>query len=676
MGVDSPDRVSTQSGAVFLSYASQDAEPAQKIAEALRAAGIEVWFDKSELRGGDVWDQKIRQQIRDCRLFVPIISAHSEARLEGYFRREWKLAADRTEDMASKVAFLVPVVIDDIPGASAEVPERFRQVQWTRLPDGEATPGFVALVRTLLIPPSGGGAALPSPPTLGVRSTVPHEVASPGWHVSRRVPLIVVACAFLIATAAYVAHRFSHGTGASPASATTSAVLADKSIAVLPFVDMSEKHDQEYFGDGMAEEILGELAKVPNLRVISRTSSFQYKDKSMDVRQIGAAIGARYVVEGTVRRAGDRVRITAQLVDASDGSERWAEQYDRDFNDVLKVQDEIAAALARALEVSVAATERGSHTTLRSSPAYEAYLRARLASDRFDQQGFEDAAEYYREALRLDPEFARAASALAMLQVQIGVWGYQPPATAFAEVRKSAQRAAQLDPSLAEPHAALAFVHILYDWDWKAADQEIALARTLESHDKSTDFAAAQLAQARGDWGEARRQIDAALAVDPLVASYLYIKGEVLLAAGRYDEAETSVRRALKISPGYNWLRYLLARILVLRGRPADALAVARDEPDPEARLFSLAIALYASGRRAEADSALKTFTTQAADWPFGIAAVHAFRGEADDAFLSLDRAYSERDVDLAFIRSHPEFATIAKDRRYPSFLRKMKLLE
>src|SRR5215472_1346799 len=144
--------MSTASRAVFLSYASEDAPPAQRIADALRSAGVEVWFDREELRGGDAWDQKIRQQIRDCRLFVPIISANTEARLEGYFRREWKLAVDRTEDMAGKVTFLLPIVIDDTPNATAEVPERFRHVQWTRLKGGEATPAFVGLVTKLLTP--------------------------------------------------------------------------------------------------------------------------------------------------------------------------------------------------------------------------------------------------------------------------------------------------------------------------------------------------------------------------------------------------------------------------------------------------------------------------------------------------------------------------------------------
>jgi tetratricopeptide (TPR) repeat protein len=314
--------------------------------------------------------------------------------------------------------------------------------------------------------------------------------------------------------------------------------------------------------------------------------------------------------------------------------------------------------------------------TLRVPAAYDAYLRARKSNDRFDQTGFEEAVGYYREALRLDPDFAPAASALAMVQVQIGIWGYQPLSVAFGELRKAAERAIRLDPSLAEPHAALAFAYIINDWDWAAAEREIARAQALESHDLSTEFAAATLAEVRGNWGEAQRHLESALTLDPLRANLLYVRGEVMLAAGHAEDAEASVRRALQISPGYNWLRYLLARILVARGHPADALAVSQDEPDPEARLYGLALAHFASGHRSDADHALQTLVAQGSDWPFGIASIYAFRGEANDAFRWLDRAYQQHDVDLYSLKTRVEFAPLAKDPRYKAFLRKMNLPE
>ena len=654
--------MSAGSGAVFLSYASEDSGTASSIADAFASAGVEVWFDKSELRGGDAWDQKIRRQIRECRLFIPIVSAHTQQRPEGYFRLEWKLAVDRSHLMATELAYLIPVVIDDVSDAEALVPDRFREVQWTRLSNAQSTQRFVERVVSLL---QGG------PPAKSSTRTNLAPISAPEARSGQRKFWLTAAGVTVGLFAIFGWISWRHLATQSPAAGV---VAGTKSIAVMPFVDLSERHDQEYFADGMAEEILDELTKVPQLKVISRTTSFQYKGRGADVRAIGSAIGARYVVEGTVRRSGNQVRITARLIDAADGSETWSERYDRDFGDVLKVQDQIAAALVRALEVSVGAFERAPRTTLRVPAAYEAYLRARKANDRFDRKGMEEATDYYREALRLDPEFARAASALAMLQTQIGIWGYQPPSVAFAEAVKTAERATQLDPSLAEPHAAIALSRILNDWDWMTAEQEIARAEALDPHDLSTEFAAAWLAEVRGDWREAQHHVDSGLGVDPLNAQALYLKGEILLAAGLEEDAEAAVRRGLQISPGYNWLRYLLARVLVARNRAADALIAIQDEADPEGRLYGLALGYFANGQRAEADRALKTLIAQASDWPSGIASVYAFRGEADEAFRWLARAYDERDVDLALIKSRVEFKLLSKDPRYAAMLRKLKL--
>ena len=447
------------------------------------------------------------------------------------------------------------------------------------------------------------------------------------------------------------------------------------SIAVLPFTDMSERHDQEYFGDGMAEEILDELARIPQLKVISRTSAFQYKGRNADVRSIGQALGARYIVEGTVRRAGDQIRVSAKLVDAADGSERRVERFERKFGDVFNVQDQIAASLARALEVSMGASEGTGRGTLRVPAAYEAYLRARRESDGFDRKGFETAVELYREALRLDPQFARAAAALASLQTYMVNWGYLPVESGFADARKSAELAIGLDPSLADPHDALASVMIMHDWDWNAAEGEIAKARALEPRNHLTEQAAAQLAEARGEWDEARRHIDAAIAIDPLIAIDHYFSAEIRLAAGRTEEAETEARRILEISPSYAWARYLLAKILLARDRPTEAIEVIQTEPDEEARLYGIAVAQFAAGHRAASDSVLRRLTALAAsDWAFGVAAVHASRGEADDAFRWLERAYTQRDPDLNLLKANRQLDAVRSDARYAAFLRKMNL--
>ena len=403
--------------AVFLSYASQDADAALRICTALRAAGIEVWFDQSELRGGDAWDQKIRHQLRDCALFVPIISANTVSRPEGYFRLEWALADQRTQMIARNRAFIVPVCVDRTPDAGADVPESFLRVQWTRLPAGETPSSFCRRIAALF-----GGADEPSRP-----QTSP-GLAPPVARPRNTVRWIAVAgAAVLVAGAIALQPRRLMAPRSSTGSAGTPGAVPEKSIAVLPFADMSEKKDQEYFGDGMAEEILNLLVKIPELKVIGRTSSFRFKGKADDLRTIGATLGAAYVVQGSVRRSGDRVRVTAQLFDTRDGAHRWSETYDRDASDVLKVQDEIAASLVRALQLEATASGHlQAQASLRSGEAHDIYLRGLHALDRRDQHGFEEAAADFRHALELDPKYLPAAEALALALRDLADDGFVP----------------------------------------------------------------------------------------------------------------------------------------------------------------------------------------------------------------------------------------------------------
>jgi hypothetical protein len=290
VGDESPNRVRTPAGAVFLSYPSQDVEAARRICDALRATGIEVWFDQSELRGGDVWDQKIRRQIRDCALFIPIISANTASRQEGYFRLEWDLADQRSHMMARDRAFIVPVCRDATPGAGTDVPESFHRVQWTRLPGGETPPAFVERVRRLLSPvPSTA-----SRPATSAMSTGPavSEPLRASWRLKSASLVVVAVLAVMFAYFAVDKFWLSKRVASAAVSTTVSArsqspVVLDKSIAVLPFADMSEKRDQEYFADGLSEEILNLLARIPNLKVIGRTS----RSRSRDVTTICARSG-------------------------------------------------------------------------------------------------------------------------------------------------------------------------------------------------------------------------------------------------------------------------------------------------------------------------------------------------------------------------------------------------
>ena len=432
------------SKAAFLSYASQDAEAARRICEALRSRGIEVWFDQSELRGGDAWDRQIRKQIHDCAMFIPIISATTQGRTEGYFRREWKLAVDRTHDMSERVAFLVPVVIDDTGDAQADVPEAFRAVQWTRLPAGEAPTAFVDRVHRLL----AGSAVPPLPvvPPLGAPAT-PSARAAPG--------------------------------------------LESPSIAVLPFANMSGDPEQEYFSDGITEDIITDLSKVSALWVAARNTAFTFKGKHVDTLQIARQLKVSHLLEGSVRKAGGRVRISAQLIDGATGGHVWAERYDRDINNIFALQDEISQAIVTALKLKLLPEEKSAieQRGTTNPEAYKLYLMARqfsVTGNGGSARRNEALIRLCRRAIEIDPDYARPWALMAGAQGDLRLFLGREGDGGLA----AAERAISLDPNLAEAHAAKARV-LSADARYDEAYGEIEAALRLDPESYEVNHAAA-----------------------------------------------------------------------------------------------------------------------------------------------------------------------------------------
>ena len=661
MGDISAGCAATPSGAVFLSYASEDSEAAAGIAEALKAAGIEVWLDKSELRGGDVWDRRIRQQIHDCTLFLPVISGHTETRLEGYFRREWRVAIDRLQDMDEGKPFLVPVAVDGTRERGAHVPEAFHHIQWTRLPDGRVSPEFVERIATLL----SGSCSPAAPGALTELATTPQRARR---RRNRLIPIFVVALA-AIGTATWVAwNRYVlQGPVASAA--------AEKSVAVLPFVDMSEKKDQEYFADGMAEEVLDILAGVPSIKVIARTSSFQFKNRSVDLRSVGSTLGAAYVVEGSVRKAGNQLRVTAQLVGTKDGLHMWSETYDESSGDVLSIQGRIAASIVRALQVTIGADDLPARPILKNPESYDLYLRGRHAMDRFDKAGFESAAGYFQQALERDPTFVRAAEWLAVAHEFLAEWGFVPVREGYERARASVKGALELDPQSGLAHSILCTIEAVYDWDSAGALQECTRALALEPRNPQVLLYAGQAEDIVGNWGEAEHLLNAGVALDPLFAGFHVLIGIADEQTGRFAEAEQRRRLVLKISPSYVRAHYELGTTLLAEKKLEAALEEMLKETPDGGRDAGLAMAYHALGREAESDAALDRLVKERADdmasW---VAEVHAFRGDHDQAFAWLDRAYQQRDVNLWLFKTVLAFNNLKSDPRYKVFLAKLNL--
>jgi TolB-like protein/Flp pilus assembly protein TadD len=470
-------------------------------------------------------------------------------------------------------------------------------------------------------------------------------------------------------TAAAVARTF-------PNTNSMTAPVTDRSIAVLPFVDMSEKQDQGYFADGMAEEVVNLLMKVPGLRVIGRTACSQFKGKSEDLRRIGSVLGATYAVEGSVRTSGNRLRVTAQLIGTQDGSHLWSGSFDRDFDEVFKIQDQIAAGLVRALQVAVG-VDLPSRPIFRNTVGYDLYQRGRHALDRFDKVGFESAAGYFEQALALDPTALRAAESLALVHIYIAEWGYAPPCEGFERARTSCEGVLKLNPISGMAYAQLALIHAVYDWDWAAAIGKVQHALALDHRDPGILVTAGIIHLALGRLDEAAAFYNAASALDPLGAVSHGALGTIYYRNGRLSEAEAEFRRALEISPTYLWAHWSLGTVLLTAGKLEAALSQMQQATPDCGGDAGLSLVYHAMKRDAESEAALaRAAEAYAGRWAYGIAEVHAYRGEIDQAFIWLDRAYRQKDVVLYRVMGDPLLRNLEADPRHKALLRKMNLPE
>jgi tetratricopeptide (TPR) repeat protein len=415
--------------------------------------------------------------------------------------------------------------------------------------------------------------------------------------------------------------------------------------------------------------------KVPGLKVISRTSSFQFKGKTEDLRSIATQLGVAYVLQGSVRKSGDRLRVTAQLIYAQDGTHLWSQTYDKDLSDVLKMQDEIAIALVRALQIEVSARGIDSRPALRNTEAYTVYLQGRHAVDGTNQQSFEKGLRDFQRALDLDPSFADAASGIGAAYFSLGLFGFMPPNVAFEKSRAATELALKLDPNLANAHATLGSIHDIYDGDLAAADREMKLARALAPNDADVLFQSSGVSGHMGHSDEALKFLNASMERNPLFPGTYLILGIRQLGAGRLSEAETSLRRVLEIDPSSAYVHYLLGNVLLARRQPEAALAEYSKESVDVVRIGGSAMAYFALGSKAKSDAALAQMVGGTTDHPFAIAEVYAFRGETDEALKWLERAYAQKDRGLILVHN-PAFKKLEDDARYKRLLPKTELQE
>ena len=675
------------SHAVFISYASQDADAAGRICEALRAAGIEVWLDQSELRGGDVWDQSIRKQIKTCGLFLPVISRNTHNRDEGYFRLEWKLAVDRCNLMAADKAFLLPVVIDDTRDDDERVPERFRDVHWTRLPDGVTPTAFVERVRRLLVGELSQETAATASTAARVSAAATTGKAVSASSRSKAVLLatiavLVVALGYLVTNRFVLSNRGAKiGTAPAPAAQNAPAAAFNPpphSIAVLPFVNLSGDKEQEYFSDGLTEELLNSLSEINELQVAARTSSFYFKGKDVDLGTVAHKLNVGAVLEGSVRRSAHTIRITAQLVNAVTGFHLWSKTYDRDLGDVLKLQTEIATAVASALQITLlgdVATKIELGGT-RNPAAFDAYLRgAKAYISRNEGKDTPTAIAAYTEAIRLDPHYALAFAGRSM-----AFSSYAGEATTAAAAREAvdkaqadARQALALAPDLAQAHLALAFVLENGFLDFTQANHEYQRALSLAPGNAEILRRSGSFAAYMGYFDAGIAAARRAVVLDPVAREIHGWLGRALYAARRYEEAIAAFAEVIRLEPYkaiYGDLGFAYYGLRDLQS----ARASCETNPDYWLSQQCLAVIYEKLGRHADAEAELAKLKATLGDTAaYQYATIYAQWGQQAQALKSLEMALRLRDPGLELLRTDPLLDPLRKEPRFQTIERELK---
>ncbi|HET7065361.1 MAG TPA: hypothetical protein VFI49_13905 [Rudaea sp.] len=450
---------------------------------------------------------------------------------------------------------------------------------------------------------------------------------------------------------------------------------ADRSIVVLPFADMSQAKDQEYLSDGLAEELLNLLARVPQLRVISRSSAFSFKGKAIDVAGIAKQLDVAHVLEGSVRKAGNAVRITVQLIDARSDAHIWSETYDRPLDNIFAIQDEIAAAVVSKLKITLLGD--APKATVTDPAAYALYLKASEQLRVGSADALEAAIRLYKEALATSPDYAQAWEALGGVYLNQAARGMRDTEEGTRLAREATNRALALNPSLARATADLAWIANAYDRDLVSAVRYTDRALALDPGSTQVLFSAGLTARSLGRLDAATAIYRREVALDPANPGPYGQLGKVLAFSGRDAEAIASFRKVIELSPGFAGVRHWLSLVLLKDGHDRagaeQALALAADEPGRCYRLETLAMAYYALARTGESDAAMAELTATCEEpASYNIAYAYAFRGDADQAFTWLEKALQHNDGGLTEVVSQPMFAPIRNDPRWLPYLRKL----
>ena len=665
----------------FISYAAQDAAVAGSVVAALERHGVQCWIAPRDVTPGEFYADAIVGAINATRIVVVVLTGNAVG--SPHVLREIERASAKRHPVVSFRIDTAP-----LPAGLEYFLSASHWLDATVSGIDSALPKLVEAARRLLAPAAAvepGHQADTAKPAVEL---FPQRQASKQVSQWLNRPIVATVTVIAVIVAYLVVDKLGflkHVANESPVAAVTptampaAPAISDKSVAVLPFVNMSEDKNNEYFSDGLSEELIDMLTKIQELRVPARTSSFFFKGKQSTVADIAKALSVTYVLEGSVRKSGRKLRITAQLIRVDNGYHVWSETYDRQLDDIFKVQDDIAGAVVNALKVTLLAGETPKATETSSSEAYNLYLQARAIMTNSPQLAdSQRAIDCLQRALKLDPKFARAWADLASIRVgdylYFGSGNYQQ---VLAEARYAAEQALRLDPKLSDAHLTMGQILNDIDWNWKAAEIEVNQALALDPGNADAFEKASDIALTQGRFDEALQLAQKAVTRDPLGAWKYGVVGNADKASGRLIEAEAAYRQALEKAPTMSQLHLMVGWVLVARGEPAAALAEMEQETDDTYRHVGRAMALDPLGRKGEADRELAvTEAKYAREAEFPIAMVYANRNDRDRAFAWLERAYQQHDDWLQWLPGEPLMKNLRGDPRYTVFLRKMNLPE
>ena len=498
---------------------------------------------------------------------------------------------------------------------------------------------------------------------------------------SHRAWIYVVVIGGILSIGLFFLGRYTAGNAtprhdASPAQTEAATATPQKSIAVLPLLNENGDRSDEYFSDGLSEELIAALGQIRDLKVIGRSSSFRFKDRKEESKTIGEKLGVSTLLEGTVRKQGDKVRIVAELINAADGTELWSRVFDRELKDIFAVQTEIAQAVAASLKVTLLGSQdrpaqRGAPSNVE---AHNAYLQGHFHFQRRNLEDYRKAVGYFDQAIQLDPDYALACAERSEAWTFIGdLTGQREPA--WSKARSDAERAVAIAPALAEARAALGWVRFFVDWKFTEGLSELKRAKEFSPSNPTANDLLARVILYLGRLDEAERQARHAVELDPLSVIAQGNLARVLLFAGKLDEADAAARKAAELQPASASSHRWQVVAAVLRGDRATALREAQLEPDEGYRRFELALAQQIQGDRQAADAALADLIANGRDQlAYQIAEVYAVRGEKDKAFEWLQIAFDEHDTGTLTLLVDPLLRGLRDDSRYKNLLAKLGL--